>query len=267
MAYTPRQVVITVKTYPELSTKHTETVCTVALDSATGSPVRLYPVPLRYLDGERQYKLYDEIIVPIAKSSSDPRPESFKVDAQRIQTLRNIPTNGDWRARSELVFRDPSWHYPNMDALLGAYQEKRLSIGMIRPGEVEDVEVTEKAPGEREVFERKSADLRLLKEADLFDPTYKEIAFLTHEVHLLWRCEERCRTCSNQPHRMSVLDWGLLELGRRDGWDKAEARLRAMAEPGKHDFRLYLGNMRLRQQVFVIIGLWYPKTTPQLDLL
>ena len=28
-------------------------------------------------------------------------------------------------------------------------------------------------------------------------------------------------TCSTQPHRMKVLDWGLLELARRDGWDKA----------------------------------------------
>jgi hypothetical protein len=53
MAYKPTKVLIFGKTYPELSTKYVETVCTGGL-LESGQPIRLYPVPLRYLEGENQ---------------------------------------------------------------------------------------------------------------------------------------------------------------------------------------------------------------------
>lgn len=47
------QVLIAVKTYPTLSRKHGETVCTAGI-RADGSGVRLYPVPFRRLDEQEQ---------------------------------------------------------------------------------------------------------------------------------------------------------------------------------------------------------------------
>ena len=64
----------------------------------------------------------------------------------------------------------------------------------------------------------------------------------------------------------SVLDWGLLELARREGWDKAESRLREITHLNTYDFRLYLGNFRLHPRTFGIIGLWYPKIPVQQSL-
>jgi hypothetical protein len=214
--YSVRRVVIAVKTYPELSSKHTETVCTVALDAETGKPIRLYPVPLRYLDSAAQYGLYDIIAVPVQKSGSDPRPESFKIDARGIVPLGHMDSSHYWRDRRDLVFRDLSWHFLSMDAVLEANAATHVSIGMIKPSAIVDVQVTAKAESERGVFERKSAELRAMKEADLFDPTYKDIGYLPNDIRLLWTCEERCSTCSKQPHRMKVLDWGLLELESSD---------------------------------------------------
>jgi hypothetical protein len=52
------RVLIWGKTYPELSTHYRETVCTGGVRE-DGSPIRLYPVPLRYLDTEKRYELYD----------------------------------------------------------------------------------------------------------------------------------------------------------------------------------------------------------------
>ncbi|MCF8054554.1 MAG: hypothetical protein K9K75_04975 [Deltaproteobacteria bacterium] len=58
-----RSVFITVKTYPTLSSKYDELVCTAGiLDD--GSWVRIYPLPFRKLDYEKKYKKYQWIKLP-----------------------------------------------------------------------------------------------------------------------------------------------------------------------------------------------------------
>jgi hypothetical protein len=107
MAFDTMRVLIWGKTYPELSKRYVETVCTGAL-RVDGTPVRLYPVPLRYLTTGKQYKLYDWIEVPAEKSSSDPRTESFKVVSEKIDRVGHIGTeNGTWRSRQRIVFLNP----------------------------------------------------------------------------------------------------------------------------------------------------------------
>ena len=51
------RVFIIAKTYPELSSKYGETVCTAGVDEA-GNPLRLYPIPFRYLSGPQRFKRY-----------------------------------------------------------------------------------------------------------------------------------------------------------------------------------------------------------------
>ena len=70
------RLLITVKTYPTLSRKHAETVCTAAV-RADGSWVQLYPIPFRLMDYKDRYAKYDWIETTLAKSSRDPRPETF----------------------------------------------------------------------------------------------------------------------------------------------------------------------------------------------
>lgn len=55
---TKQRVLITVKTYPTLSKKYGETVCTAGLRE-DGSWVRMYPVPFRRLDETEQYRKFD----------------------------------------------------------------------------------------------------------------------------------------------------------------------------------------------------------------
>ena len=49
------RVLITAKTYPTLSRKYGETVCTAGLRE-DGSWVRIYPVPFRRLNDSEQYR-------------------------------------------------------------------------------------------------------------------------------------------------------------------------------------------------------------------
>ena len=63
---------------------------------------------------------------------------------------------------------------------------------------------------------------------------------------------------------MMVLDWGLLELARRDGkWEQARQKLETISTLAVHDFRLFIGNYFLHQQNWGVIGLWYPKRRAQ----
>ena len=63
-----RRILIWGKTRPELSAKYREIVCTGGVFEDTKCLVRLYPIPLRYLEDER--------VAFVSKSPKDPRPET-----------------------------------------------------------------------------------------------------------------------------------------------------------------------------------------------
>src|SRR5690349_10297784 len=57
-AWERRRILIWGKTRPELSRNYRETVCTGGVFEDSGRLVRLYPIPLRYLDDEKYFKKY-----------------------------------------------------------------------------------------------------------------------------------------------------------------------------------------------------------------
>lgn len=254
------------KTYPELSSRHAETVCTGAVD-VHGRPVRLYPVPLRYLEGDRQYRLYDIVEVQASRNTRDPRPESHKIVPDSLRVVGRIPPDDqEWAGRQEWVCRDPSWLYDGLGELDAARLRDNTSMGLVRPGVIERVYIEPKRPEARREFEAKWASVTA--QADLFLPEYKDLEFLTHEIRIAWRCANLCEVCTRKPHDMLVLDWGLLELARRQGdWEQARVKLETISNLVTHDFRLFIGNFRLHPQTWGVIGLWYPKRQAQQRLL
>ena len=71
------RVLITVKTYPTLSTKYEELVCTAGFRE-DGSWIRLYPLQFRQRPYAQQYKKYQWIEIDLVKNEKDFRPESFR---------------------------------------------------------------------------------------------------------------------------------------------------------------------------------------------
>jgi hypothetical protein len=69
------RILITVKTYPTLSRRYGETVCTAGVRE-DGTWVRIYPVPFRRLEESEQYRKFDWLELDLVKSRSDSRPES-----------------------------------------------------------------------------------------------------------------------------------------------------------------------------------------------
>jgi hypothetical protein len=266
------RVLIWGKTYPELSSKYAETVCTAGVRQ-DGAPIRLYPVPLRYLNSDSQYRLYDWIDVPICKSHIDTRPESFKVDAARIRAAGHLDTDKfGWAKRGEYIFKDPSWQFASMRELTHAQATTKRSLGIVTPGEIDRIEVKNKPERERKAYAEQMAAIQ--SQGNIFLDEYKELGYRPFDIRLRWRCTTPCDVCASNPHDMLVLDWGLMELARKHGWDagKAKEKLEDLATSGSFDFKLFLGNMKNHPKSFVVVGLWYPKRVArppmqQLDLL
>lgn len=119
------KILITVKTYPLLSVKYTETVCTAGLREE-GKWVRIYPVPFRMLDKTKRFKKYQWIDTKIIKDTRDPRPESYKL-AGDIKLLRHLNTQKAWEERKKLVL---SKVYYNLNTLICEARDIKQSISL-----------------------------------------------------------------------------------------------------------------------------------------
>ncbi len=93
------ELMVNCKTYPVVSNKYMETVCTGGVQN-DGRFVRLYPVPFRFLDEEEQYARWDVIRVRVYKDTKDDRPESWHLQpGTKIEKLKRITTEKrrwDW---------------------------------------------------------------------------------------------------------------------------------------------------------------------------
>ena len=139
------KVLITVKTYPTLSTKYDELVCTAGF-LEDGSWVRVYPIPFRKLDYEKRYSKYDWVEINLVKNSSDFRPESHK--PWSIETAFNVvghfDTNNSWQQRKDIVLKKI---YTNLTKLITEAKDKKIatSLATFKPTEILDFTIEEVA--------------------------------------------------------------------------------------------------------------------------
>jgi hypothetical protein len=268
--YAREKILIWAKTYPELSSKYLETVCTAGM-LPSGKPLRLYPIPYRYLGGDKeQFSLYQWITADIQKKSDDSRPESFRIDCDSIEAGDVIPTTKDeWGKRAELMFRDPSWQFDSVEDLLRAQREEGTSIGVVAPKQIKKVEIVQRSDEEAKSFDQKLAEVKKIQDAkraqinmfeDSLPPEMKSLEFMKYRLQVQWFCHGR--DCGG--HRMQVLDWGLCELQRRDGDDKALSRMKELCNLNKYDLKFFLGNLFMHPASFLIVGMWYPMRQPDM---
>lgn len=263
--YCTERILIWAKTYPELSKKYLETVCTAGLLESS-KPLRLYPIPYRYLSGtQEKFKLYQWITAGVQKNPDDPRPESHKIDLDSIVTGETIPTTQDeWGKRAEFMLKDPSWQFESWDDLVKAQREKGTSIGIVAPKEIKNVEIVQRSDDEVKSYDQKFVEIKKIHDAkraqiDMFEkaipPEMKKLEFLKCRVQVSWLCHTP--TCGG--HKMQVLDWGLCELQRRDGDEAALKRMKELCRLDIYDLKFFLGNLFLYPSSFIIVGMWYPK--------
>ena len=125
-------ILIVVKTYPEISRKYTETVCTAGVLADSKTFVRLYPIRFRYLEGTMQFKKYQWIRANITKATSDPRPESYNIAPDSIELGDVIPAGKTWEEHCSWLLNEKTV-FPSVEALRVAQENDGTSLGIVKP--------------------------------------------------------------------------------------------------------------------------------------
>ena len=131
------RILVTVKTYPTLSQKYGETVCTAGVRE-DGSWVRLYPVPFRRLNEKEHYRKYDWLTCRIIRNTKDQRPETFRpLDQNGLQVIGHVDTKDQWRERRNLLLKKARvWN--QLEELISAAKENKASLAVFKPTQVID---------------------------------------------------------------------------------------------------------------------------------
>lgn len=257
-----QRVLITVKTYPTLSRKYGETVCTAGIRE-DGTWVRMYPVPFRRLDEAQQYAKYDWVECELIRNTSDPRPETFRpTDATQLVPAGHIGTDDQWRERRQLLLKTAKV-YDRLDDLIAEAKSNTTSLAVFKPSRVIDFTWEHE---EREWNATKLEQMRgLYSQLHLFEDnawreTFKVIPKLPYSFS--YRFEDS----SGKPSELQVLDWeaGALYWNclRSTNGDESAAlekvRMKYFDDFLKKDLHFYLGTTQqfhfVAPNPWVIIG-------------
>ncbi len=138
-----------VKAYPALSRKYGEVSCVAGVEMAANGPrwIRLYPVPFRSLDDDRQFRKYQPVHLRVEAHRGDLRPETRRPDRDSIE-LRGGPVSSKngWALRRRFV--EPLM-VESMCEVSRRQRRDGTSLGVFRPGQIADFKI-EKASVDEE---------------------------------------------------------------------------------------------------------------------
>ncbi len=265
------KVLITVKTYPTLSTKYDELVCTAGF-TEDGSWIRIYPVEFRKKAYKDQYTKYDWIEVDLVKNDSDFRPESFrpKTADTTFEKIGELDTKGNWIKRKELVLNNV---YKDLTKLISEAQDRNVgtSLAVFKPTKIIDFVIEEV---DREWDEKKLASL---KQFNLFESTDKGFEVVKK---LPYKFSYKFADINGRESTLMIEDWEIGQLFWNCLYRSGSEEIACELVRKKYiddfaqtkDLYLFLGTTKrfhfTGRNPFVIIGTFTPKieTQTKLDL-
>lgn len=268
------KVLIAVKTYPTLSNKYDELVCTAGFKE-DGTWVRIYPIPFRKLDYDKQYSKYDWIEVELEKNTSDFRLESHKPKSidSAFNIKHHLGTENSWRLRKEIVLQNV---YTNLNELIAEAKDanKYTSLAVFKPKEILGFKI-EKA--EREWDKKKLAILKAnAQQLNLFknsENPFEVVQKLPYKFSYKFTSDDGIeRTLMIEDWEIGALYWNSLKRHEGDELKACEdVKKKYFDDFAKtKDLYLFLGTTRefhlIAPNPFVIIGTFHPKKIIQESL-
>jgi hypothetical protein len=258
------EIFVIAKTYPTRSKKYKELVCTAGINK-NGDWVRIYPIPFRSLEEYRKFKKYTWISAEIVPDSSDPRPESHKINTSSIEILEHIPPEDNWILRKQLIL-EKSRVYTNLKEIIEkANTKNQLSLCTFLPTKYLGVEILEnqaKEPTQEEEKAFKNAN-RTLFDTEVCEVEFTGMPYIPYKFKIKFEDDEG--TVSS----MSVIDWEFSQLylyyakKPQVGAQKVKEKIESLFEKDMH---LFLGTMRQMhgwtKNPYTIIGVFYPPKSP-----
>jgi hypothetical protein len=270
-AWERRRILVWGKTRPEVSKHYRETVCTGGVFADTRRLVRLYPIPLRFIDDERYFKKYQWITADIQRAvDKDNRPESYRIRADSIELGDTIDagTHGDWRERAGYVLT-PQTIFRSVEAIQAQQSIDHTSLGIIKPKSIIQVHVDGVPKSERQTMWQRYRELSDQLSLEL-DDQVREVKPLTppeYRFQIRFRCDDPSCTLI---HKFGILDWEVdaLYFTLKKRHNELQAKTKVVEHLEKHlqapdrDPRFFIGNISTHPKNFTIVGLWYPKKSP-----
>ncbi|RJE70684.1 hypothetical protein [Reichenbachiella sp. MSK19-1] len=266
------KVLITVKTYPSISEKYDELVCTAGFRE-DGSWVRIYPVQFRKKTYNQQYSKYQWIEIDLVKNTSDFRKESYRPYSHEteIKIIGEIKPDGDdWRERRKIVLNKV---YTNLKTLFAEAKDKKIgtSLAVFKPSKIHKLEIKEV---DREWSKKK---LEQMSQLNLFESENKGEFEVVKK--LPYKFSYRLSDNEGTESTMMIEDWEIGQLFwnslRRHAGDEKlaceDVRKKYIDDFARtKDLHLFLGTTKLHHNTapnpFVIIGTFHPKPTTQISI-
>lgn len=214
--------------------------------------IRIYPIKFRQLDFDKRYPRWSIINAEIEKNDKDSRPESYRINDSSIQVIKKIDTKKEWAERKELVL-------PLQVSTVQQIKEQGNSLGIIKPATINRYycETTDR--------DWKPQQQAVLEQLDLFEPSV-QLEKIPYNFGYEFIEQDGTK------HRYSISDWEIKELYRNCRNRSKEATLDAREKEAvekvrqkledeflsKKDLYFIVGNLNVRRNIFMIIGLFYP---------
>lgn len=241
-------------TYPHPKQSHDEVVCTAGVTDA-GDWIRLFPIDYRYRPKQQQFHKYQWIeldVLPrgyktdVRRESREPRLDSIRLIGERLSSA-----NG-WHARREIIDRLP---HHTVDELMRLYEEEHVSLGVVRPKRVIDLEVTSTDRDWEPKYQQ------IFKQMRLFGDPPRPLRKIPFEFRYVFECED-----DDKPRRALITDWELGVLYLREearlGSEQAAAdsvRDRFLGEicGEDKDTRFFMGTV-FPHNTWIVVGTFWP---------
>lgn len=268
------KILITVKTYPTLSTKYDELVCTAGFRE-DGGWIRVYPVPFRKLDFNERYQKWQWVEWELVRNTSDFRPETYRPRdlGDDIRTLEKVSTKNSWEGRKRFAFKQV---WTNLDDLIESAKTTGTSLAVLKPKEVLDFVVE---PCDRE-WDQTKLDIIAQNQAqgDLFIEQQKD--FIQVVRKLPYKFSYVFTTEDGKRRKLMIEDWeaGMLfwNCWKAAGGDEKivcakvrEKYFNYMVQ--RCDLHFFLGTTKQHHHVapnpFIIVGTFHPPKTQNEQLM
>jgi len=263
-----KKILIIVKTYPSISKKYNELVCTAGI-TEEGNWIRIYPIPFRQL--KDRYKKYQWIETDVEKSTSDPRPESYKVlDPSKIKLLNLVDTKNNWRERKQILKKVKV--YDDLKKIIELAHNNKHSLCVFKPKRICDFEIKEvdRNWNQEKIKELKSKN----NQGDLFKITsdvFKIVNKLPYKFSYSFEDIKGVKsTLMIEDWEIGELYWNCLKRNKND----ESLTIKQIKEKyfdnfvANKDLYLFLGTTKTHHRMkarnpFVIIGVFYPPLEKQ----
>lgn len=265
-----KRILIAVKTYPALSRKYDELVCTAGF-LEDGSWIRVYPIPYRKLHYADRYQKWQWVEIDVVRNTKDFRKESYRpcnIDSDIVLSDK-LGTDKNWQERKRIVLQNVRY---NMDELIKEAQDPNIgtSLAVLKPTKIKDfIWEEEEREWDKEkldaVYANQSQFNLFEEETEATKTIFKVVKKLPYKFSFVFTTEDgKERTLMIEDWEVGELYWNCLKANGGDEKDACqkvkEKYLGWMAR--KRDLYFLLGTTQRHHNYaknpFIIIGAFYP---------